>query len=77
MFHKYIKFPAFLVSLALGLLYVYLSNPESDEVVVYPTPDNVQSVEYKDKASNCFMFSAEEVACPTNKSKIKSIPAQV
>ena len=77
MIFKYIKFSAFLLSLALGLLYVYLSSPDSNNVMVYPTPDNVGKVEYKDKVGNCYLFTSEEVSCPSDKSKIKSIPAQV
>ena len=33
-------------------------------------------IKYKDKAGNCFKFSANEITCPTNKSDIKTIPLQ-
>jgi hypothetical protein len=76
MFFKYISLKVFFVSLALGLLFVYLSTPSPTIIYVYPTPDNVDKVEYKDKASNCFKFKATEVKCPSNPDLIKKIPVQ-
>jgi hypothetical protein len=76
MFYKYISFKVFLISLAVGILFVYLSSPTPTVIMVYPTPDNVGRVEYKDKADNCFKFEATEVKCPSDKSKIKTIPVQ-
>jgi len=76
MFLKFISLKIFLISLAMGLLFVYLSNPEPTIIYVYPTPENVDKITYKDKASNCFKFSAKEVSCPKNKSMIKTIPMQ-
>ena len=76
MFFKFISLKVFLISLAIGLLFVYLSNPEPTIIYVYPTPDNVDKITYKDKASNCFKFSATEVTGPKNKSMIKTIPLQ-
>lgn len=73
---KFINFPIFLLSLALGLLFVYLSNPDVKKIVVYPTPDNLDSIQYQDKSSNCFKANAEEVSCPTDSSKIFDIPLQ-
>jgi hypothetical protein len=76
MFFKYISFKVFLVSLSLGLLFAYLSAPEPTIIHVYPTPDNVEHMEYIDKANNCFKFDAKEVKCPSDKSLIKNIPIQ-
>jgi hypothetical protein len=76
MFLKFISLKIFLISLAIGLLFVYLSNPDPTIIYVYPTPDNVNKITYKDKASNCFKFSAKEVQCPENKNSIKTIPLQ-
>ena len=76
MFLKYVSIKIFITSLAIGLLYVYLFNPDPTIIYVYPTPDNVGQVEYKDKANNCFQFEANEVSCPKDKSKIKTIPIQ-
>jgi len=76
MFLKFISLKIFLISLAMGLLFVYLSNPDPTIIYVYPTPENVDKITYKDKASNCFKFSAKEVSCSKNKSMIKTIPLQ-
>jgi hypothetical protein len=76
MFNKFISFPLFLTSLAIGLLFVYLLNPTPTTIFVYPTPDNEQLVQYVDKTKNCFQFEHEEVTCPENKTEIKNIPFQ-
>jgi hypothetical protein len=76
MLGKYINFPVFLVSLAIGILFIYLFQPELNVIYVYPTPDNQNKILYKDKTDNCFKFNAEEVDCPDDKTKIKNIPIQ-
>ena len=76
MFFKYISVKVFLLSLCLGLLFAYLSTPTPTIIHVYPTPDNVNEMEYIDKANNCFKFDAKEVKCPSDESLIKKIPLQ-
>ena len=76
MLGKYINFPVFLVSLAIGILFVYLFQPDLKVIYVYPTPDNLNKIQYKDKVDNCFKFEAQEIQCPNDKSKIKDIPVQ-
>jgi hypothetical protein len=76
MLGKYINFPVFLVSLAIGILFVYLFQPELNVIYVYPTPDNQNKILYKDKTDNCFKFNAVEVKCPDDTTKIKNIPIQ-
>mgnify|MGYP001209676692 CR=1 FL=1 len=69
-----INMPVFIASLCIGLLFVYLSNPPPTVIYVYPTPENVNKIEYKDKADTCFSFDALEVSCSNN--KFKDIPIQ-
>lgn len=76
MFKRLFNLPAFLVSLALGLLFVYLSDSETNTVFVYPTPYNLDKVEYRDSVGNCFDFSADKLECPSDVSLIKTIPIQ-
>lgn len=76
MIFKYINFRVFLISLVIGTLFVYLSAPLPNIVYVYPTPDNVNKVEYVDKADNCFKFNAIETECTLNKDLVKDIPIQ-
>jgi hypothetical protein len=75
MFSRFISLPVFLISLAIGLLFVYLSSPAPTAIFVYPTPDNAGQIHYKDKAGTCFKFDSHEVMCPKDGSA-KTIPAQ-
>jgi hypothetical protein len=76
MIFKYLSLPIFLFSLAIGLFYVYLSSPPPTIIYVYPTPDNVNQLQYKDRADNCYEFKSNEVKCPSDPSKIHRIPVQ-
>ena len=72
---KYISIPIVLLSLSIGLLYVYLVKPEETEIYVYPTPDNINLIQYKDKVDNCYEFESSEVVCPES-GDIEQIPVQ-
>ena len=43
---------------------------------MYPTPENVNKLQFKDKTNNCYHFKATEVKCPTDTSQIHTIPLQ-
>ena len=73
---KFISIPVFIVSLAVGLFFVYITNPDPEIIYIYPTPENIDKVQYKDKANNCYDFQQSEVACPSDQSKVKIIPVQ-
>ena len=73
---KFISFPIFLVSLAIGLFIVYISLPKMKIIYVYPTPDNEDKITYQDKADNCFHFKSIEIDCPTDETKIRSYNIQ-
>jgi hypothetical protein len=70
---KIVNIYVFIISLAIGTLFVYLSSPKPTVIYVYPTPDNISKVEYVDKAQNCFQFQSSEVPCTSNS---KDIPLQ-
>ena len=76
MFIKFIHVPIFLISLAIGILFVYLTHDEPTVIYVYPTPDNINKIQYKDKADTCYQFSSKEISCPASNNKFKEIPAQ-
>lgn len=73
---KYLSIPAFIVSLAVGLFfaYVYTANPKI--IYIYPTPDNIDNIQYKDEAGSCHKYVANNVECPADKSKINETPVQ-
>lgn len=76
-FMKYINVPIFLISLAIGLFFVYMTIPDMRNIYVYPTPENVDILQYKDKASQCFQYKETEVSCPANEKDISVVPPQV
>ena len=73
---KYINFKIFLISLAFGLFAVYMTAPDMRKIYVYPTPENVDIIQYKDKTDTCFSFQQSETKCPVDTSKITTIPMQ-
>jgi hypothetical protein len=73
---KYINIPVFMVSLAVGLFFIYVIMPDQRMIFVYPTPENVDILQYRDKTGHCFQFDEKQVPCPTDKSRISQIPVQ-
>ena len=73
---NYISIPVFLISFAIGLFFVYILGPEMKTVFIYPTPENVDKVLFKDKADNCFSFKQEIIECPKDEYLISKIPMQ-
>ena len=73
---KYIDIKIFLISLSIGLLYVYLAEDYKKVIIMYPTPDNVKNTQYKDKTNNCFSYNLKEVTCPTDNKLIHNIKIQ-
>jgi hypothetical protein len=77
MIFNYISLPIFLISFAIGLLFVYMLGPETKTIYIYPTPENVDKILFKDKADTCFHFEEDIMDCPSDLSKITDIPIQV
>lgn len=75
MFFDYIDFNYFLVSLTIGLFFIYIMGPEQPVIVVYPTPENQNKYQYIDKADNCYTFKAKETECSMFSEQI-DIPIQ-
>ena len=76
MFFNYISLPVFLVSFAIGLFFIYVLGPEMKKIYIYPSPETINKVLFKDKADNCFYFEEEVVECPKDESLISKIPIQ-
>ena len=73
---KYINIPIFLISLVVGFFMVYITMPDMRKIYVYPTPDNIDILQYRDKTDSCFAYKQKETTCPKDKSKISKIPIQ-
>lgn len=73
---NHINLPVFIISLAFGLIFIAVFNPDKRVIYVYPTPENTDYIQYKDAADNCFEVEQKKVACPAKSSKITQIPVQ-
>lgn len=73
---KFINVPIFIISLAIGLFFSYITTPLPEVILVYPTPDNINSIQYQDEGDNCFGFTSEEVKCPKDQTQIREYPIQ-
>ena len=73
---KYISIPIFLISFTIGLFFIYVLGPEIKTIYIYPSPENVDKILFKDKAENCFYFEEQEVECPKDEKLISKIPMQ-
>jgi hypothetical protein len=73
---NYISIPIFLISFAIGLFFVYILGPKNKTIYIYPSPENINKILFKDKADNCFTFEEESVECPSDNSLITKIPIQ-
>ena len=71
-----IVWPVFIISLSVGLFMTYITNPNPTVIFIYPNPDNLDKIHYKDHTDTCYKFSAKEVKCPTDKNQIRSYNVQ-
>lgn len=65
----------FIISLFIGFVLIKIIPNDIKNVVIYPTPHNCKSVQYKDISNQCFEFMPQEVPCQEYKD-IKQIPVQ-
>ncbi len=70
---SYINLNVFIISLAIGLFFVYIYGSDTKKIFVFPTPENSGKIQYMDNADNCFIYKSHEVNCPSNKSLINDI----
>jgi len=73
---KYIDIRVFIISFAIGMLFVYLYTDDKRVIYVYPTPETVGMLQYKDSTGACFHFVQNEVKCPKKESELAKLPVQ-
>ena len=73
---KYIDIKYFIISLAIGLFYIYISDEHKKVIILYPTPENKDEYQYKDKTNACFTYDLNEVPCPTDVNQYHQIKIQ-
>jgi hypothetical protein len=72
----FIDVRVFIISFTIGICAVYLSsNADKRKIMVFPTPDNIDQILYKDDSGLCFKFKQTQVNCP-NAKDISKILAQ-
>lgn len=73
---KFIDIRIFLISLAIGLFYIYITGDNKKVIIIYPTPDNINEYQYKDKTNNCFSYELNEVKCPSDSNLMHDVKIQ-
>ena len=73
---KFISVPVFIISLAIGLFLSYIVMPRPEVILVYPTPDNINTIQYKDQSGTCFGFTAKKIRCPKDNASVREYPVQ-
>jgi hypothetical protein len=46
------------------------------KIYVYPSPENVDILQYRDKTNTCFQMKQKEVKCPKSEKEIFKVPVQ-
>lgn len=76
MLGRFVSIPVFIVTLAIGIFFVYLTSPNQKNIYVYPTPENINQFLWKDSTGTCFGWESIQVNKPSDSKKIKTIPVQ-
>jgi hypothetical protein len=73
---KYINVPVFIAGLVIGIIVMYVTMPDTRKIFVYPSPENIDILQYRDKTGSCFTMKQTEIPCPKNEKDIAKIPVQ-
>ena len=73
-FFKYVDLKYFILSLSLGLLYIYLIDDPKNVVLLYPTPHSFKDYLFKDFLNNCYQLNMKEVSCYETKMNVEDLP---
>lgn len=69
-----LNFKYFFAAFAIGLLFCYLLAPPMDIVYKFPSPINAGTIKYKTDGASCYVYRAENVACPLKRESIRPQP---
>lgn len=64
----------FFIAFAFGLFYCYITKPQPQVVMKFPTPVNAGKIVYKHTDGSCYKYKADKTECPLDRSKIKDQP---
>jgi len=70
---QFINWPTLLVSFLVGIIFIIFKSGEQRSIIVYPNPDNIHKVQYKDSTDTCFKYDLNESDCNET---AKNIPVQ-
>lgn len=69
-----LNFFYFILSFSIGLFFAYITNPQPEIVLKFPSPTNAGKVVYKDKAGQCYAYKVEKKQCPHDGTNVKAQP---
>lgn len=69
-----LNFFYFILSFSIGLFVAYITNPQPEIILKFPSPTNAGKVIYKDKAGQCYAYKAEKKECPRDAGNVKAQP---
>lgn len=74
---KFLNIRLFLISFAIGIFAVYVfCNNDKRRIIVQPTPDNIDLIQYIDESGTCFQFKQTQVNCPNEEKELHKISIQ-
>lgn len=73
---KFFNFKFLILGIIFGFFALRYTDTDKRVVRVWPTPNNIDVIQYKDTANNCFNFENIVVDCPSNPDDIHTIPIQ-
>lgn len=71
---SFLNVPVFFFSFLFGLIYMFYIAPTKKAITVYPTDDNKNLFQFKDKVSNCFQLQPSFIKCSKD---VEEIPIQI
>jgi hypothetical protein len=71
---KHLRLVPLIGGIVIGIIAVLFVKPQKNVVYKYPTPDNAGKVTYKDKNGICYKYTAKQVDCDKNESRLKDFP---